>query len=337
MEIKDLLFTLSGKTGIGSITEAQKTAYEILGEYLNPQITNDLNVIGFLSGKSDYTIMLDAHIDQIGFVVTDIDENGFLTVSNAGGIDIRALPSRAVTIHGKQKITAVFCSTPPHLANGDTEYTDITEIKLDTALGEKAKEIVSIGDYVTFTGDCFPLENDRVCGPSFDDRAGVACVLELARRLSGKELPVNVVFCLSNGEELGLRGVRTAAFSAEPDEAIAIDVTFGDGLNISADEACNLGEGGMIGISPVLDKKVSQKLISIAKENNIPYGLEVMGSKTGTNADMLGISRKGVRASTLSIPLRNMHTAVEILDLGDLSAVCDLLESYILSGGVLND
>ncbi len=337
MEIKDLLFTLSTKTGIGSITEAQNTAYEILSRYTEAKITDNYNVIGYLSGKADYTVMLDAHIDQIGFVVTAVNSDGFLTVSNAGGIDIRALPSRTVTVHGKEKITAVFCSTPPHLASGEVEYKDISDIKLDTALGEKAKDIVSVGDYVTFTGDCYELSNNRVCGPSFDDRAGVACLLEVAKRLSGKDLPVNVVFCLSTGEELGLRGIRPAAFVTEPDEAIAVDVTFGDGPNISAEESCPLGEGGMIGISPALDKKVSGKLISIAKENNIPYGLEVMGSKTGTNADMLGISRKGVKASTLSVPLRNMHTPVEILDLSDLSAVCDLLESYILSGGVLND
>ena len=337
MEMKNLLFTLSGKTGIGNITDAQNAAYEVLSKYAKAEITDNYNVIGFLSGNSDYTVMLDAHIDQIGFIVTDIDDNGFLTVSNSGGIDISSLPSRAVTVHGKKNITAVFCSIPPHLANGYTEFSDITEIKLDTALGEKAKDFVSLGDYVTFENNCFALSNNYVCGPSFDNRASVACLLEVAKRLCQKELPVNVVFCLSTGEELGLRGIRTAAFSVNPDEAIAVDVTFGDGPTISTEESCALGDGGMIGISPVLDKKVSQKLINVAKENNIPYGLEVMGSKTGTNADMLGISRGGVKTCTLSIPLRNMHTAIEIVNLDDLSAVCDILENYILSGGVLND
>ena len=335
MEIKDLLFTLSSLDAVGSITDASDKAYEILSKYAKTDRMSNLSVIGFLEGKADYTIMLDAHIDQIAMIVTDVDDNGFLTVSNSGGIDIRMLPSREVTVHGKEKISAVFCSTPPHLASGEVEYSDISNIKLDTLLGNKAKEIVSIGDYVTFSGTPFEMGN-LLCGRSFDDRAAVACILEVANRLSGKELPCNVAFVLSDGEELGLRGVRTASFKVNPNEAIAVDVSFGDGPDISADDCGKLGKGGMIGISPSLDKCVSQKLIDIAKENNIPYQLEVMGSSTGTNADMISVTREGVKTTTLSIPLRNMHTEVETLDIKDLYSVCDLLERYILSGGVGN-
>ena len=246
MDIKELLYTLSELDCIGNVTQASDKAYEILSQYAKAEKTNQLNVIGFLKGKADYTIMRDAHIDQVGFVVTDIDDNGFLTVASVGGIDLRALPSRDVTVHGKEKITAVFCSVPPHLSKSDTEYNDITKIKLDTALCEKAKKIVSIGDYVTFNQKCFDISDDLVCGRSFDDRAGVVCLLELAKRLSGKELPVNVAFALSNQEELGLRGAITAAFSVEPDEAIAIDVDFGDGPDVPKNQSSPLSGGGII-------------------------------------------------------------------------------------------
>ena len=281
--------------------------------------------------------MLDAHIDQIAMIVTDIDDNGFLTVAKSGGIDIRALPSRRVTVHGKEKVAAVFCATPPHLSSGEKEYTDIADIKLDTALGAKAKEIISIGDYVTFSADPCELLGTRVSGRSFDDRAAVACLIEVAKRLKDKKLPLNVAFVLSDGEELGMRGIRPAAFKVDPNEAIAIDVSFGDGIGISEDECGKLGEGGMIGISPALDRKISQKLIKTAKDNNIPYQTEVMGERTGTNADMIAVSRQGVRTCTLSIPLRNMHTEVETLDIKDLDSVCELLCAYILSGGAMND
>ena len=113
-------------------------------------------------------------------------KNGFLTVANSGGIDIRSLPARAVTVHGKEKIPAVFCATPPHLSAGETEYSDISKIKLDTGLGEKAAEIVSVGDYVTFSAEPAELTGDTVTGRSFDDRAGAACLIELASRLSGR-------------------------------------------------------------------------------------------------------------------------------------------------------
>ena len=336
MELKNSLFALSQLDAVGSVTDAGDKAYEILSKYTKTEKTNNLTVIGFLKGKTDYTIMLDAHIDQVAMVVTDIDDNGFLTVTNAGGIDIRALPSRPVTVHGKEKITAVFCSTPPHLASGEVEYKDISSIKIDTLLGEKAKEIISLGDYVTFGGNCFDLQNGLVAGRSFDDRAAVVCLLEVAKRLSQKELPCNVAFVLSDGEELGLRGIRTASFKVDPNEAIAVDVTFGDGADISGDECGKLGQGGMIGIAPCLDKTVCEKLIKTAQQNNISYQIEVMGAKTGTNADMISVNREGVKTSTLSIPIRNMHTEVETLDIKDLQSVCDLLEQYILSGGVKN-
>ncbi len=337
MDIKERLFALSNIDAVGNIKEASDLAFEMLSLYCECEKTDTLSVIGYLKGESDYTLMLDAHIDQIAMVVTNVDDNGFLTVSNAGGIDLRMLPSRRVIVHAKQKITAVFSATPPHLASGEYEYTDIADIKLDTALGKKAKEIVTVGDYVTFDTKPFELLNNRVCGNSFDDRAGVACVIEVAKRLKDKKLPFNVAFVLSDGEELGLRGTRTAAFKVNPNEAIAVDVSFGDGIGISEEESGKLGSGAMIGISPCIDSKISKKLINIAKEKNIFYQTEVMAEKSGTNADMIAVSREGVRTCTLSIPLRNMHTDCEILDISDLESVCDLLCEYILSGGVMND
>lgn len=335
MDIKERLFSLCEADGAGHIYEASDLAFNMLSEYCKTEKTDNLTVIGFLEGDSDYTLMLDAHIDQISMVVTNIDDNGFLTVNKAGGFDLRMLPSRRVTVHGKEKIPAVFCSTPPHLGSGDTEFSDISAIKLDTCLGEKAKEIVSIGDIVTFSTKPRELCGSRVTGKSFDDRAAVACLIEVAKRLKNEKLPFNVAFVLSDAEELGMRGVRPAAFKVNPNEALAIDVSFGDGIGISEEECGKLGGGGMIGFAPCLDSKVSKKLLSVAEQNNIPCQTEVMGRSTGTNADMIAINREGVRTCTLSIPLRNMHTDVEILDFNDLESVCQLICEYILSGGVL--
>lgn len=337
MDIKETLFSLSSADAAGYVREASDLAYNMLSEYADTKKDDTLTVIGFLKGETDYTLMVDAHIDQIAMVVTDIDDNGFLTVAKAGGIDIRTLPSRRVTVHGKQKVTAVFCSTPPHLSREEVKYTDISKIKLDTALGSRAKDIISIGDLVTFNEEPKQLAGNRVTGRSFDNRASVACVIEIAKRLKNERLPLNVAFVLSDSEELGLRGTRPATFKVNPQEAIVLDVSFGDGIGISDDECGKLGKGGMIGISAALDRKISNKLINIAESKNIPYQTEAMGSKTGTNADMISVSREGVRTCTLSIPLRNMHTDCELLDLNDLQSVCDLLCEYILGGGIMND
>ena len=315
--------------------EAADYAEEQLSRYADTKRVGG-SIIGFVKGKADYTLLLDAHIDQVGMIVTNIDEEGFLTVAASGGIDIRALPSRTVTVHGKEKITAVFCSTPPHLASGETEYDDISKIKLDTMLGSKATEMISLGDYVTFQAKPCLLSGDAVTGRSFDDRAGVACLLKIAEELSGAELPVNVAFLLSDGEELGMRGAVTAAFNAEPNEAVAVDVSFGNGIGISPEECGKLGAGAMIGFAPTLDSGISAKLVLLAENNGIKYQTEVMGGRTGTNADVISVSRSGVKTCTVSVPLRNMHTEAEVLRISDLNSVCDLLIKYILSGGVFS-
>ena len=305
-EIKELLFSLCERDAVGNVSSAADFAFEILKKYTQAEKADNLTVIGTLKGQSEYTLMLDAHIDEVAFVVTDVDDEGFLTVAKCGGIDLRTLPAKRVTVHGKEKVTGVFCSAPPHLSDGETEYSDISKLKIDTLLGGKAKEIISVGDFVT--SDTFPdsLLSDRVTSKAVD-------------------------------EELGTRGSKTAAFRINPDEAIAIDVSFGDGPDISKEECGKLSEGAMIGYSPALDGVISKKLTNIAKENGIPAQSEIMGARTGTDADVISVTRQGVRTGLVSIPLRNMHTAAEVVDLKDIKAVCDLLEKYILSGGVMND
>ena len=337
MNLKENLLNLSKLNAVGSITEAADYAYNELSKFAKVERMSNLTVIGKMNGNADYTLMLDAHIDQIAMIVTDISDDGFLTVSNCGGIDLKTLPARPVTVHGKKDITAVFCSTPPHLSSDKKEYKNISEIKLDTMLGEKAKDIISIGDYVTFCCEPTELLGNCITGKSLDDRAGVAVLLELARRLSGKNLPINVVFLISDMEELGLRGAKTAAYKINPDEAIAIDVSFGDGPDISPLECGKLGGGAMIGVSPVIDSRISKKLIAIADSENIPCQKDVLGGTTSTNADIISVTREGVKTGLVSIPLRNMHTEVEVVNTKDIISVCDILEAYILSGGIMND
>ena len=330
MDIKDILFSLSDKACIGSVSEASFEAEKYLSAFMSTERKNNNTVIGTLKGKGDYTLMLDAHIDEVGFVVTAVDDNGFLTVAKCGGIDLRTLPARPVLIHGKEKITGVFCSTPPHLNSGEMEFDDISKLKIDTMLGGRAKELVSVGDFVTYATKPSSLLGNKVCGKSFDDRAGVAILIELAKRLSGKVLPINVTFVLSDMEELGTRGAITAAYETAPDEAVAIDVSFGDAPDVSADECGKLSGGAMIGVSPTLDSGVTDRLFAAARDNGIKYQTEVMSGRTGTNGDVISVSRSGVKTGLVSIPLRNMHTDCEIVDIDDLLSVCDILENYIL-------
>lgn len=334
MNIKETLFTLSDAAGIGSVTEASDIAAKMLSQYAEVS-QSGTSVIGKMYGESSYTLMLEAHIDEVGFIVTDIDDNGFLTVKNCGGIDLRMLPARSVTVHSRQKVTGVFCATPPHLSNGAEKYDNISDIKVDSLLGEKAKEIISVGDFVTFNTKAVSLLGDRITGKSLDNRAGVACLLALAERLHGKALPFNVFFAFTDAEELGNRGAKTAAFELSPDEAVVLDVSFADAPDVSDCDCGKMSEGAMIGFSPVLDKKLSNRLTAVAKENSIPCQVEVMGGRTGTDGDVIGVSKSGVKTGLISIPIRNMHTDVEVVDTNDIVSVCDLLENYILNGGAV--
>ena len=335
MELKTLLKELTDSFSIGHLDGAR----EIIGRYLDfckVENVGSNGLIATLDKGYDKTILFDAHIDEIGMVVTDISDSGFITVSNVGGIDLRHLPSKEVIVHGKEKVLGVFSSTPPHLLKDEEKCADsIDKIKIDTALGKKAKEIISKGDFVTFKNTFLSLSENRVSAKSLDNRAGCATLILLAHLIKDKTLPANVVFMFSDSEELGLRGARTAAYDINTDEAIVIDVSFGDAPGISPLKCGKLGGGAMIGISPILDNDIKDKFLSLADNNNIPCQKEVMSESTGTNADVISTLKSGIKTGLVSLPLRNMHTDCEVIDLRDIENTAKLLSLYVLSGGNL--
>lgn len=332
MNINELLAALCNAVSLGNKRDAADIAGAELSKYAEVFRFGSIGVIGKIDKGAERTLLLDAHIDEVGFVVTNVFDDGFVKVANVGGIDPRILPASRVTIHGSRDVSAVFTSTPPHLAKDEAEAVSIDDILLDTALGKEAKEIISAGDFVSFDSRFTPLAKTRVSGKSFDDRAAVACLIELASRLYDKPLPVNLIFSFSEQEELGTRGAITSAFANDCDEAVAIDVSFGTAPGVSAEESGRLGGGVMIGVSPILNKSMTDRLTAIAKEKSIPHQFEIMGGRTGTDADVISVSKSGVPTALLSIPLRNMHTPVEVIDTKDLLSLCDLLEEYILGG-----
>ncbi len=336
MDINAILKELSETVGIGHIDCAREALGRVLSPFATTEKVGALGLIAKINANKEKTILLDAHIDQVGFIVTNVDSNGFLTVSACGGIDLRHLPTKEVIIHGKKDITGVFSATPPHLTKEEIKFDSIDKLKIDTGLNEKAADYISPGDFVTFKNGFLPLQNSRVCSKSLDNRAGCAALVMLAERLSKKELPVNVTMLFSDSEELGLRGARTASYAVDAHSAIVIDVSFGDAPDVPAAKCGKLGEGAMIGISPILNRSITRRLEEIAQSNNIPFQREVMGSSTGTNADVISIAKSGIDCGLISIPLRNMHTDCEIVDTADILSVVDILEKFIM-GGISND
>ncbi len=336
MELKDTIMKLSSVSGAsGSENKASQLALEMLREYCpDAYIKNDCVIGAFGEFREGLpTLLLDAHIDQIGMIVTYITDEGFIKCGNLGGIDRRLLPAQQVIIHGKEDIKGIICSVPPHLSGGEGKVLSFDEIAIDTGMSkEELERIVSFGDSITFDVKPKALLGNRITGGAMDDRCGVASILYALELLKGKETAYNIAVLFSTQEELGERGAKISAYSINPDIALAVDVSFAYAIGETEHKCGHLAKGPMIGISPSLSREISDKLIDTAINNNIPYQLEVMNGLTSTNADRFSVNREGAKACTVSIPLRYMHTPVEVIDVEDVRLTGMLIAEFCVKG-----
>lgn len=335
MNIEKTLETLCALPAVsGGEKAAHETVIKLLSEYTDNVKTDDFgNIIGFIGDESKPVLLLDAHIDRIGMIVTYIDDDGFVKVGKMG-IDMRTLLAQNVTIYGREKVKGVISTLPPHVAEDKDKAPKLEDIAIDVGMNkEQAEKVISLGDLVVLEGFFSKLAGNRVCTPASDDRAGVASILYALDLLKDeKNLPFRLAVQFSAQEEVGCRGAKASAFNVAPDYAIAFDVSFGASKGVSSEESGKLGKGPMIGISPALNREISEKLIRIAKEKEIPYQTEVMNGRTGTNADEIALTRGGVKTGLISIPQRYMHTPCEVLDLEDIKHTGQLLAEYIKCG-----
>ena len=336
MDIKKTVISLAEACGAsGSEKCAAELALSMLREYCpDAEIING-NVIGrFGTHKEGLPLLvLDAHIDQVGLIVTYITDEGFVKVGNIGGIDRRLLPAQPVVIHGKRDVKGVICSVPPHLTNGDSGVLEMEDVAIDTGLTKaELEEVIEAGDSITFDVTCRDLIGSRITGGALDDRCGVASILYALELLRDKPMAYNTAVIFSTQEEVGERGAKIGAFELDPDIAIAVDVSFAYAIGEDESKCGYLGKGPMIGISPSLSREISDSLISTAKAEDIPYQREVMSGLTSTNADRYSVNRCGAKTCTVSIPLRNMHTPVEVIDLEDVEMTAKLLAGFIREG-----
>ncbi|MGX8702736.1 M20/M25/M40 family metallo-hydrolase [Caproiciproducens sp.] len=332
-ELKRLVFRLCAAPGTpGDENAAAKTAVEELSRYAQARIDKMGSVIAKM-GKpgAEKHILLDAHIDQIGLIVTNIDKHGFIRVDRSGGVDRRVMPGSPVTIYGRETLTGIVCCTPPHLSDGsEDKVLPVEKMAVDAGLSrEEAEKLIRPGDRILFCAAPKSLLGTRVTAPGLDDRAGVAALIRCAQLLSGCDLGCEVTLLFSSREEVGGQGALTGAYSVNPTHAVIVDVSFAKQPHVPPEKCGKLGGGPMIGIAPPLDREMAGAMIETAKKNGIPYKLDVMGGSTGTNSDEIAASRRGVKSELVSIPLRYMHTPVEVVDLTDLEDTARLIAEYI--------
>jgi endoglucanase len=335
-ELFALLEALCAAPGVsGTEDGAAALAAEELARFCRVRCDALGSVIGTREGRGAH-LLLDAHLDQIGMVVTGVEDGGFLRVAKCGCMDLRVLAGQEVLVHGSETLFGVIPAQAPHLSEKDEEAPDWDALCVDIGCTrERAQRLIPLGSRVRLRPAVRRLGKTRLTSPALDNRAGVAAVLRCLELLQGEETcPLTVLFSVQ--EETGGVGARAGGFAVAPEEALVVDVSFAQGVGVSSGEAQGLlGGGTMIGVAPGLDLEISDRLFGLAKEHGIAHQTEIMGGRSGTNADFLQGAGRGIPCGLLSIPLRNMHTGAELAALTDIEATAQLLAAYARERGRL--
>lgn len=278
------------------------------------------------SGENKKRVMIAAHIDQIGFCVIGIDDNGFLRVRPVGGISVPASHTcRVVLENGVRGVL--------YTEENDWSKNDHDKLYIDIGAKDKAdaESMVSLGAMVSYEGDFVELANGRCLSHGFDDRIGAYIMVESFKKLAQ---PYNdLYFSFSVQEEVGIRGTKVAAHRINPDVGMAFDI--GGAYDTPGCKVANMGQaklGGGASIKVmdahmISDRALNQLLISLAKENNIPHQTEV-ATGGGTDGAMIQMAQQGARSTTISIPTRYGHSMSEMVDLFDVNACIDLCVAF---------
>jgi len=327
----DILQQLSDAFGVsGFEDDVRKVVTDLISPYVDEIKTDVLgNLIALRRGSGDKTLMLDAHTDEVGFVVKWIDDRGYLRIAPIGGWDDRIVPGHRVVIVTRDGSRAygVIGTAPPHILSPEERKAPIRMEKMFVDIGATSREEVSemgirIGDPMTIHYPFTELRSGYVTGKAFDDRAGCTVLVDAARRLADVDLDMNVAFSFVFGEEVGLRGARTAAFTLEPDIAIAIEGTIGADMPGVAEESqpVRLGIGPAISVadrSIVVSRRMLTFIEQIADAAAIPYQYK-LPTYGGTDAGAIHLTRGGVLAGVISVPCRYIHSPISTLRLNDL-------------------
>lgn len=282
-------------------------------------------------------ILVDAHYDEVGFVISSIGEDGFCRVATVGGVDTRILQASEVVIYGKEPVYAVIASTPPHLQDkGDSEkLPEISDLLLDTGYStQELKKLIRVGSPVGFFPLVTGLANDRICGKGFDDKSCAAAAVYGIASTEREKQAGDVYLMLSTREEIGGAGTRVGGFFVNPDYAIVVDVDFARAPGTEKRDTTVMGEGVSVEYTPILDRDITAAALSACEKHGIKHNLVANGAGSGTNADELCILREGIPCTVIGIPIASMHTASEVLDPADALATASLISQLICDKGL---
>ncbi len=345
MDLQEHLIALCNAPGVSGyehpVREQIAAAWEPLADSLSVDALG--NLIAAVEGRGPAPrprILITAHMDEIGLMVTGF-QDGFVRFTEVGGIDVRVLPGQPVIIHGTEPTPGIVASRPPHVlsAADRKRHLPLTRLLIDTGLPPReVARRVQVGDVITFDQPAIALNNGLVTGKALDNRASVACLTRLLELLRHRTQAWDVRVAATVQEEVGLKGGATAAWGLAPDLAIVVDTTWGLGVGVAEDKGFKLGDGPTLMIGPDAHPGLFHAIRQTAGDLDIRITPEVAPGASGTEAHAVHLSRDGIPTAILSIPIRNMHTPVEIAAVKDIERTARLIAGYIatLDDGTLD-
>ncbi|WP_165060870.1 M42 family metallopeptidase [Adlercreutzia sp. ZJ154] len=336
--LKKLVETPSPTGSEEHVAEIVRERMAYTADWINTDTMGSVHLT--LDGRDNGpSLMLSAHMDEVGLMVTYISDEGFLSVASIGGVDAAILPGMRVDVHTSSgKVRGVVGRKPIHLIEADDrkQVTPLDKLVIDVGLSAKeVKQRIRIGDAITYGVGFERYGNGLAVSRGFDDKVGVfiACrvmenLLQLGRSSGDFTAAITVQ------EEIGTRGAITSAHSINPDIALAFDVTHATdypGIDKSKYGDIRLGKGPVIARGPNINPCVFERLVAAAKEKNIPYQIEAEPSVTGTDARAIQISQDGIPTGLISIPLRYMHTPTEVISLKDVQNAIKLITTFTMN------
>lgn len=281
-------------------------------------------------------LLIDAHFDEIGMMITEIKECGFLRVTNIGGIDTRILLAGEVIIHGNEPVYGVVCVTPPHLQKAGENNTlpPVTELLIDTGFSPEtlAEKGIEMGTPVSFKPVNNELLNNKVAGKGFDNKSSLAAVAEMMRLLGDTDIGWDIVLLCACKEEFNALGTKIGTFDIQPNAAIVLDVNLAFVPDTLRHKTVKVGDGPSISLSAITDRTLTKAVIQYAKNHDLKYQTVVEGVDTGSDANLIPLTRDGVPAVLIGIPLKNMHTYSEVISLDDVEDTAKLLAEFLKGG-----
>lgn len=316
---------------------AIQTLRKTVGAHFDETLTDAVGNHIFLKRCNDPTaptVLIDTHFDEIGMVVTKHLENGFLKLTNIGGLSPSVLQGADVIVYGKETIRGFITSTPPHLRSGaEDRLPELAELMVDTGYPtEELRAIAPVGTPVGFAPRYRTLGEACLAGKSFDNKACAAIAAYAIAHTPRERLSANVALLFSCFEETSpTGGAAVATFGLAPDYAMVIDVNLATVPDVPKSKTVGLGKGVSISLSAATDRRLSRMTRTLCEACEIPHTVIASPSSTGTNATAVNLVRGGVPVVDIGLPLRNMHTYNEVISMTDAESLCRLVEEFICS------